>query len=64
MDENKGCFNGFEPLHYAIKNPLAQPLAKAIRVPLVSSSQAQGPKSVFLCGRISRLWDGRTGIDH
>ena len=32
MDENKGCFYGFEPAHHAIK-PVSFPLAKPIFIP-------------------------------
>ena len=39
MDENKGCFYGFEPAHHAIK-PVTFPLAKPIRVPPSSQAQA------------------------
>ena len=39
MDENKGCFYGFEPAHHAIKTRQS-PLAKPIRVPPSSQAQA------------------------
>ena len=42
MDENKGCFYGFEPAHHAIKNPSHHPSQNRSAFPLPRRKGVRG----------------------